>query len=310
MFHLRLAGRVVLGLLLAFTAVVAAVQAFRLLLLPAIVSLFHPGEALTSFLRRIGILAVALLAYWAYVHFYEKRKVDELRPNPRGIAVWALAGAGLICLAALSLHALGVYEVTGYRGMNSGLLGVAGFIVVAAMLEELVYRGILFRTLEKAWGTAVALCLQSLLFGIGHLENIGDGAGSAELITTVVSVTLLGAFWTLVYVHSRNLWVAGANHAAWNFSIILTGLPLSGLGDWVSLAPIASRYHGPDWLTGGEFGPESSWLTIVLVAAAVAALWIRARASNRLVKAQTPVLDEVDRSGNRRFAASGQASQK
>lgn len=305
MFQLRLAGQVALRLLLASAAIVAGVQAFRLLLLPAIVSVFHPGEALTSFLRRIGILAFLLLSYWAYVRFYEKRKVDELRPTPRGIAIGGLTGAGLILLAAVLLFALGAYEVTGYRGLQGGLLSVAGLIVVAAMLEEVAYRCILFRILENAWGTAIALFLQSLLFGLGHIENIEDGASTAELITTVVSVTLVGALWTLVFVLSRNLWVVAANHAAWNFSIILTGVPLSGLGDWVSLAPIASRYQGPDWLTGGRFGPESSLITMVLVSAAVVALWNLARSRNRLVKAQTPRIGDVDAMDSRPQTSAG-----
>ncbi|GAB3381183.1 lysostaphin resistance A-like protein [Lysobacter fragariae] len=287
MFQLRLAGRVGLSLLLAAAAVVGSVQAFRLLLLPALVSLFHPGEALTSFLRRIGIFAFVLLAYWAYVRFHEKRKVDELRPTLRGIVVGGVTGAGLILLAALLLFALGAYEVTAYRGLQHGLLGVAGLIVVAAMLEEVVYRGIVFRILENAWGTTIALWLQALLFGLGHLENIEGHANTAALVTTVVSVTLLGALLTLVFAYARNLWVVAANHAAWNFSIILTGMPLSGLGDWVSLAPIASRYHGPDWLTGGVFGPEASLVTMVLACAVVAILWALARSRNRLVKAQT-----------------------
>jgi membrane protease YdiL (CAAX protease family) len=277
MFQLRLAGRVGLRLMVAFAVLLGAVHGFRLLLLPGIISLFQPGEALTSFLRRIGILTMALLAYWAYVRFYEKRKVGELRPTLRSITVGAVSGAGLIGLAMLSLYALGVYEVTAYRGMKNELLGVAGLIVVAAMLEEIAFRGILFQALESAWGTAAALWLQSLVFALMHLENLGDRASAVDQITVVVAGTLIGAFWTLVYVHSRNLWVAAANHAAWNFSIILTGLPLSGLGDWLSLAPIASRYNGPDWLTGGMDGPESSAITLLLVGATVAALWKRTR---------------------------------
>jgi membrane protease YdiL (CAAX protease family) len=293
MFQLRLAGRAGLALLLAFAAIVGAVQAFRLLLLPAIVSVFHPGEELTSFIRRIGILTFLLLSYGAYVRWYEKRKVDELRPSARGLLAGAVTGGSLILVAAALLFALGIYEVTAYRGWRGGLLSVAGFIFVAAMLEEVVYRGVVFRTLENAWGTSTALWLQSLLFGVGHLANIEDRASTAEMITTVVSVTLLGAFWTLVFVHSRNLWVVAANHAAWNFSIILTGVPLSGLGDWVSMAPIASRYQGPTWLTGGEFGPESSWITMALVAAAVAAMWARARLGNRMIPAQKPAARET-----------------
>ncbi len=286
MFQLRLTGQVLLRLLLAAAAIVAAVQAYRLLLLPGIVSLFDLGEATTSLLRRSGIFVCALSAYWVYVRYYEKRAATELRPAPIGIVVGAAIGAGLLLLATLVLFATGVYEVTEYRGLQSGLFGVAGFIVVAATLEELAYRAVLFRTLEQAWGTGIALVLQALLFGVGHLENLGEQPSTAEIVTTVVSVTLLGALWTLVFVYSRNLWVAAANHAAWNFSIILTGVPLSALGDWVSFAPIVSAYRGPDWLTGGVFGPEGSMITMVLVCAALVVAWRLARAKGRFVRAR------------------------
>ena len=285
MFQLRLAGKVVLRLLLAGLAIVAAVQAFRLLALPALVSLLDLGEASASVLRRVGIFACAIAAYWAYCRGIEKRAVGELRPAPLGIALGAATGAGLIGLAALLLFAAGVYEVVEYRGLQPGLFGVGGFIVVAATLEEIVYRGVLFRTLEQAWGTGAGLALQSLLFGFGHLENLDAGSSVADKLATVASVTLCGAWWTMVFVLSRNLWVAAANHAAWNFTIVLTGVPLSGLEDWLPLAPFASRYRGPDWLTGGQFGPEASVVTMVLTGAAVVASWRFAHAKGRLVRA-------------------------
>lgn len=294
MFQLRLIGRVVLRLLLASAALAAAVQAFRLLLLPALATQFQLTEAGTSVVRRIGVFSCALLAYWAYVHYYERRGAGELRPRLRGIALAGAGGAGLIALAASLLFALGAYEVTAWPGLQGGLLGVAGLIVIAAMLEELFYRGIVFRTLENAWGTAAALWLQSLLFGIGHIANIEDRATTAELVATVVSVTLLGALWTLVYVHTRSLWAAAANHAAWNFTIVLTGVPLSGLEDWLALAPVTSRYNGPAWLTGGAFGPEASAVTIGLVAIAVAVLWKMAWTRGRLVKAQRPLAASLE----------------
>ena len=86
MFQLRLAGKVVLRLLLAGLAIVVAVQAFRLLALPAAVALLDLGEASTSIVRRLGIFVCAIAAYWAYCRGIEKRTVDELRPAPLGIA--------------------------------------------------------------------------------------------------------------------------------------------------------------------------------------------------------------------------------
>jgi len=63
-----------------------------------------------------------------------------------------------------------------------------------------------------------------------------------------------------------------ANHAAWNFTILLCGVPLSGIDKWRSAAPIESRYAGNDWLTGGLFGPERS--VVVMAAVAIAAILV------------------------------------
>lgn len=285
MFDTRLARQVMKRLLLAFAAVVGAVQLFRLLLLPAILSALHPGDAVTSLLRRTGILLFALLAYATYVRFLEKRKVRELRWAPRAIVAGALSGALVIAIPILSLFALGAYEMTAYRGLHLGLSGVAGLILIAAILEEIVFRGILFQILESGCGTVPALWLQSLIFAVLHIANIEARASTLELITTVVSGTLIGAFWTLVFVHSRNLWVVAANHAAWNFTIILAGVPLSGIDHWRAVAPGISEYRGPAWLTGGVAGPEDSALTVVMVALCLAGMLYWARATNRLVKA-------------------------
>ena len=98
-----------------------------------------------------------------------------------------------------------------------------------------------------------------------------------SMVTMLVSVAVLGLLWAGVFVLTRNLWVVAANHAAWNFTILLSGVPLSGIEDWRALAPFESRYAGPDWLTGGMFGPESSLLVIVSTTVAVALLLRTAR---------------------------------
>ncbi len=284
MLHRQRVKQLLVRLPLATAAVLGSVHAFRLLVLPGIQSVFQPGDAVTSLVRRVGILLSAVLAYWAYARLVEKRSVRELRPAPLAIVAGGVSGAVLILSSMLLLFAIGAYEVVAYRGVQPGLAGVAGLIFIAAMLEEVVFRGILFRLLENACGTIAALWLQSIVFALLHIGNVEGRADTQELVTTVLSGVLLGALWTAVFVCSRNLWVTAANHAAWNFTIILAGLPLSGLDDWRSQAPFASEYRGPAWLTGGVFGPEDSVLTIVLVAAGVAATLYWAKAKNCTVR--------------------------
>ncbi|HEX5776423.1 MAG TPA: hypothetical protein VFX95_07060, partial [Caulobacteraceae bacterium] len=63
----------------------------------------------------------------------------------------------------------------------------------------------------------------------------------------------------------------------------LSGVPLSGIEDWRAMAPLESRYAGPDWLTGGLFGPESSLLVIASTTLAVVLLWRVARQRGALL---------------------------
>ncbi|MFN0205327.1 MAG: lysostaphin resistance A-like protein [Planctomycetota bacterium] len=232
-------------------------------------------EGLSAF-RRAGILLSAIAGYWAFVHWHEKREATELRLRSVHLMLGGAGGAVMVALPIAVLFALGAYEKVLFRGVSPALLSVAVLIAIAAVLEELVYRCLLFRLLERALGTGIALAVQALIFAVWHLENVDQGA-SRDVVTMLVSVTLLGLLWAVLFVLARNLWVVAAHHAAWNFTILLSGVPLSGIEDWRALAPFESRYAGPDWLTGGMFGPESSLLVIVSTTVAVVLLLRAAR---------------------------------
>jgi len=274
--RMRIAGRMLGSLLLGGMATLGSVALFRQGLLPLIDAVFQPGPEWLSLFRRAGIFLAAVAGYWAYVHWYEKREASELRLQPVRLMLGAASGAALVALPIAMLFAFDAYELRLFRGASPALLGVAALIGIAATLEELVYRCLLFRLLERAWGTSVALAVQAVVFALVHLENVEQG-GTGVVVTMLVSVTLLGLLWAGLFVLTRNLWVVAANHAAWNFTILLSGVPLSGIEDWRKLAPLESRYAGPDWLTGGMFGPESSLLVIVSTAVAVVLLLRAAR---------------------------------
>ena len=264
--------QVVKKLMLAFAAVVACAAAFKLALLPAIVYLLGLDVAIVGTVRGPGIALSAVLGYFAYVKLYEKRAAPELSVKPIALLGGAASGAVLIGLAMLPLFACGVYAVLAYRGFHDGLFGVAATILIAALLEEIVFRAVLFRILDEAWGLATALWLSALIFAVSHLGNFEAGTATSTLLTTVVSATLISAFWALIFARWRNLWLITLHHAAWNFSIVLSGAPLSGLEEWRTLAPIELQYRGPDWLTGGIFGPEDSVITLAMMAIGVCVL--------------------------------------
>ena len=221
------------SLLLGGVAILGSILIFRQGLLPLIEAVFHPGPELLSVFRRAGILLTAVAGYWAFVHWHEKREATELHLRPIHLILGAASGAAMVALPTAVLFALGVYEQVLFRGASPALPGVAALIGIAAILEELVYRCLLFRLLERAWGTKLALVAQAVAFALQHLENVEQG-GISDVVTMLVSVTLAGLLWAGVFVLARNLWVVAANHAAWNFTILLSGMPLSGIGTGAS----------------------------------------------------------------------------
>ncbi len=272
----------VLHLFIAFALLVGAVLMFRQWLLPLLQALLGLDAVATSLLRRVGVFLCAVLAYCAYVRWMEKRPVAELRLAPRMTVLAGAAGAAMIGACLLALYAAGAYVVTAQRDIDPDLLGVAMVISIAAMLEEIAYRGLMFGILERAFGTLPALWLQALVFALMHIANVEDRADPVAQVSTVVSVALLGALWALIYVHTRNLWAVAAHHAAWNYTILLTGLPLSGLEDWRAITPLASVALGSGWMTGDVFGPEAAVLTMLVVAVAIGLLLRIAHTRGRL----------------------------
>ncbi len=250
--------------------VVAAVLAVRQGLVPLATAVFAPEPATLSLLRRCGIFLAVLLAYAAWRRWVLPGPARDLRFRALAVLAGGLGGAAQISVVTLAGFAAGYYVVVAVPGGSPALLGVAGMIVIAAFLEEVVYRGVLFGAIEQGFGSTAAMWLQSLVFAAMHLSNAP--ASAQELATTMVAGTLIGALWTALYAWTRSLWVVTAHHACWNFAIILTGLPLSGIDDWRALAPLESAYRGPAWLTGGVFGPEDALLCLGVVAVSLAML--------------------------------------
>ena len=65
------------------------------------------------------------------------------------------------------------------------------------------------------------------------------------------------------YMLTRRLWLSIGFHMAWNYtqSAIFSGIVS---GNEAQQGLIRSTVNGPDWLTGGNFGVESSVLALVL----------------------------------------------
>jgi hypothetical protein len=200
------------------------------------------------------LLALSLLAtFIACAKWIERRTPSELDLHhflPE-MAIGLVIGFGLFALSMTTLWAIGVYHPAG-AGTTYGLARGLVAALVAGVLEEIVFRGLLFRLSSKILGTWGALLFTAALFGAAHAFNRGATVGSSLAIAIEAGI-LLGA----AYAATERLWLPMGLHIGWNFtegsifSMSVSGNSLSG-------GLIQGSLSGPRILAGGQFGPEAS----------------------------------------------------
>lgn len=216
--------------------------------------------------------------YVFYVRKVEKRAVTELSLAQ----AWRELGSGLglgalfVVICTLVLLAAGAYSITGTASPGVMLKPVPEQVMVA-LFEEVLFRAVIFRLLEKSWGTTAGLVGSTLLFVLAHLPNEHFSMLGA-LMTAVAALGFAGA-WLV----TRRLWCAVGLHFAWNYLFdAVIAVPVSGHAarGWLQVAT-----SGPDWLSGGEYGVEGSVVTLVVWGvAAIVLLTVARRRGHWLAK--------------------------
>jgi len=240
-----------------------------LILFVAIAAASAAGEALGVVKGPYGLLGAVLIALavvgaWKLYKRWIEREPDRefavaaVSELPVGMA----AGAAFFCLLVGAVWALGGIRFDGMRPLaGTQWAQWAAIGLVSGFFEETLFRGLLFRAIEKVSGTWIALAVTSAFFGLSHIFNPG-ATWFAALAIAVEAGILLGA----AYLLTRRLWLAVGLHAAWNFTQgWVFSVPVSGGAAPIGL--IRTTREGPEWLTGGAFGLEASAVAMLVVTA-------------------------------------------
>ena len=198
------------------------------------------------------VIGTALTLKWVGGEPWSVVWLDREAARPSTILVGLATGAAAIAIpTTILIGAHWLRLVPGdadswWRGASRVTLALAP----AALTEELLARGYVLSVLARSWGWPWAIGATSIAFGALHMSNPGATPQSIAL------VTLAGIFLGAVLYGTRSLFAAWAAHLAWNwtmavaFHVAVSGLPLEAPG---------YRYvdAGPDWATGGSWGPEA-----------------------------------------------------
>lgn len=209
-------------------------------------------------IRFVLYCGFALGGYALYCATIEGRRVHELnlRKSIGQTALGLLLGMGFISIIVLIMWVTGCYKVTGMNSVMIMLPLLAGALQTG-ITEEILSRGIIFRIAEDGVGTWWSVLISAAFFGFGHIWN-----PNATVISSVSIALTAGIILAMLYVITRQLWIPIGLHMGWNFALGgIYGAPVSGLDMNGFLIPSIS---GPEWLTGGAFGPEASIITVLV----------------------------------------------
>ncbi|MBW6440059.1 CPBP family intramembrane metalloprotease [Actinoplanes hulinensis] len=231
----------------------------------------------------VGVAAAFLTTavYYGVVRATEKREVTELagRAAVSGLIRGTLLGVSIFAAVIGVIAAGGGYRIIGLGDDPVNAVGLIGFMAVAVTVEELIFRGVLFRHLEKLTGTWPALAVSALVFGGMHLLNENATLWGALCITISG-----GGMLTSAYAATRSLWLPIGLHFGWNYAqSAIFGSAVSGNG--VQQGLLDSESTGDALVSGGQFGPEASVFTVVAgVLVTTVFLWLAHRRGNLMTR--------------------------
>lgn len=142
--------------------------------------------------------------------------------------------------------------------------GIFSFGITAGICEELIFRGMIFRYMQKTLGLKAAVILPSLLFACAHIMNM-ESFNLTDLVLLILAGSSVAAMFTLFALQSDSIYPGAFAHAAWNILIIGgvfgIGDTVNGMGnDSYLIIPIQSTNK---LLTGGNFGVEAALPAII-----------------------------------------------
>lgn len=108
-------------------------------------------------------------------------------------------------------------------GVNTSL-SVTDIILLLAMyagvgfMEEIVFRGLMFKALKKKWNRYAVVAFISFTFAIGHIVSMAAvGQSGADTILQIINAFVVGFMFMAVILASENLTICVITHVLYNF---------------------------------------------------------------------------------------------
>lgn len=244
MYYLKLIGLIVLFIVIVMFA--------KLLIFEPTISKFVSKDYVKP------VTALLTISLQVTLFIVMSRFLDlELNLKAIDFGKGALLSVTLISIIVIILVSFKLISFERQNSLLRVLLVLIIFSSVTVLFEEIVFRGLLYGGLRQNIGIICTMAISVSLFVIPHLFNSGIN------IYSVISVFLGGYILCLLYEISDSILTALGFHFIWNLSQSILGFNVSGneMNGYLKVT-----YHTQNKLvTGGEFGIESSIITLAVL---------------------------------------------
>ena len=149
------------------------------------------------------IMLIALLAFSAgIIAFVKANHLEE----KYGLAGWPKDMKRYLFFIPMWILATGnIWDGFDPSYQGSELLIAVLSMILVGFVEEMIFRGFLFRAMLGADKTIVAIIVSAVTFGIGHIVNLLTGQASFETVMQIVFAISWGFILTMVCYKSGSI---------------------------------------------------------------------------------------------------------
>ena len=162
------------------------------------------GDGSLALLAAMFLFAAAITVFVKKYHLEEKYGLNRWPADPKRylyfIPMWILAVGNM--WDGITLNYTGLPLVYATLSMT-----IVGYV------EEMLFRGFLFKAMVKENGVVPAIIVSSLTFGIGHIVNLFSGQASLETFVQIIFAISWGFLFTMVYYKCDSLLPCIVAHA-------------------------------------------------------------------------------------------------
>lgn len=161
-------------------------------------------------------------------------------PLPRSVHAWALAALAVpllsisvatmpLVVSVLAWLAPDVLRgLAGAPDLLSSTSGIVQAVLLAPVVEELVFRGVMLRAFAARWGTHAGILTSATAFAVLHFDSLGALA--------------FGVVMALLYLRTRTLLVPMLCHALHNGLIVLAEPWIADDGAMIDIASAREQW--------------------------------------------------------------------